>query len=125
MRLPESRFHSGELEDVNNPHCRCCLGHANHALGVSRTVVHVAGKRDRVVYAGKSAVLADNVARALDITPRGGFIRSVEVNGVRYRCLSDLNDRARPHPKQMAHFIEVEMRAGNFYPFSSGVDHQP
>jgi len=119
MRLPESRYHCGEFENVNDPDCRCCMGHANHALGVSRTVVFVAGVRHRVVYAGQSSVLADDVARSLDVTPRGTLAEAVHVNGKRYKCLTDLNDNARLHPKQMAHFIETEMRAGNFVPFGA------
>ena len=65
LKRPETKKHLGSLEDIENPDCRCCLGHACHVLAPDTRTVNVLDKQ--VFYDAHSASIPDELVLALGL----------------------------------------------------------
>ena len=111
LRAPESKRASGILESRYEENARCCLGHACHALGISRTVPSGPGY---VHYDSESKWLPMNARRALMVNSNGYFKKSIIVDGRMFFSLAQLNDNTELSPQEIADVIEEQFENNNF-----------
>ena len=118
LRNPEAKQWTGELESLDEPEKRCCLGHACHALQAERTV----SKSFELVYYGsgrdqQSSTLPYSVAEKLNITHNGnminGYVHGLDV----YYELTKLNDSGVFSLSEIADIIEHGFKKNNFHPY--------
>ena len=118
LRDPESKLLIGELESIDDPNKRCCLGHACHALEAERTLdftgqeVYYSCGNDRDM-----AYLPLGIAEKLNITNNGKLRKPYQFTprGFEYEDLAYLNDSGLvDSPAIMADIIEEQFKNDNF-----------
>ena len=116
LRDPKSEFWMGELESIESPNKRCCLGHACHALEAQREedwngqeIIYRFGNDWDVSY------LPLGIAEKLNITTHGQFREPVTVDHYEADNLGALNDSGLlDTPAQIADIIEEQFKNDNF-----------
>ena len=129
LRDPDAQKHCGSLEDYDNPKARCCLGHACAALGLKRaddqwiqdnygekTVLYGVDRGDY-----DETCLPKSLSKRLNISPGGGFIKKIEIEGqnengapILFDSLVHVNDDTDLTLAQIADLIEEQNRKKNF-----------
>ena len=132
LRSPTARKVTEALESYDCELARCCLGHANYALGQRKW------KSDDDVWYGDPAgsstrsSLTKEAAMLLDITPQGFFKEPIPVQpgwhpvsiGIEtIPNLVILNDTTILEPVQIADVIEEQFEKDNFRPYLSYSSH--
>ena len=102
-----------QLENKVYPIQRCCLGHLCYAAKLDRDVVN-----KKVFYTCQGSTSTNYIpsmlARALDITIYGTFLRKVKFGKKEYSSLVQLNDKSRISLPKMADIIEENICNKNF-----------
>ena len=116
LRSPEAKQWTGELESLNWPEKRCCLGHACHALQAERSYT------DCYVYYGsdndvESSTLPYSVAEKLNITNDGEMINCYVHGNDVYGELTKLNDSGVFSLSEIADIIEEGFKKNNFHSY--------
>ena len=122
LRDPKSKKAIGKLEDLKNHNKRCCLGHACHALGVTRDIDTYT---DRVSYDERWGKLPESACRKLNIDRIGRLKNEIlapnrDSNNSYYGNLTMLNDETKLTPQEIADVIEEQFERDNFIPFMYG-----
>ena len=112
LRAPESSKAVGVLESRTYENSRCCLGHACHALGITRTVTT---GPEYVRYDSESKWLPPAARRALRINANGNFKKTIEVDDKVLNSLAQVNDRTELSPAEIADVIEDQIENDNFF----------
>ena len=121
LRSPEAEQWTGELESLDEPKKRCCLGHACHALQAERSYtenwVYYGSGRDM-----QSSTLPYSVAEKLNITPDGELFNCYVHGNDVYGALTIINDSGVFSLSEIADIIEEGFKEGNFYTYDSSLD---
>ena len=131
MRDPKSGKALKKLENPENRHDRCCLGHLCHAMQAKSKVANFGsmhssdGGRDCVFYDFNDHrwthdVLPNELAKELDITFTGSFNTPIDIDGCEVSSMASLNDDTDLTPAEIANVIESQFKAGNVTPYDSG-----
>ena len=123
LRDPESECWIGELENIDDPNKRCCLGHACHALQAqreedweSKEIIYRFGGDYDVSY------LPRGIAEKLNISIHGKFRKSVIFRTVKAPDISCLNDSGLiSSPAKIADIIEEQFKNDNFIEYNEQV----
>ena len=117
MRDPRFGKMQQQLEDPDNSNDRCCLGHLCHAMNVPSELDNDGDPEYIFDGDSHSAYLPSGLAKALDMTTQGDFMRGIIVDGVVVMHMSGLNDDTDLTPAQIADVIEEQFEAGNIASF--------
>jgi len=120
LRDPESKKAQGELEYLNEPEARCCLGHACHVfISDTRQILF-----DEVCYGTSlgsisSSDLPFEVMDVLKIGPNGEFkepMKVINTEGelIRITTLACLNDKTDYSLAEIADVIEDKFHSDGF-----------
>ena len=117
LRDPRSKRHAYDLESIENPRRRSCLGHACHALGVERSIEKTVDG-PMVLYGNSSHILPSEVGGLLRISQYGNFKSPVNYRRTEYTCLTRLNDETDITPQEIADVVQIAFYTDNFMPFA-------
>ena len=84
---PSTKKTTAKLEDINDPECRCCLGHGCHVLNLKRVVG--AGK---VTYCGHSTLAPEKLKQRMGIKSTSYLI--------------EMNDGEDKSPQEIGKYLE-------------------
>lgn len=118
LKRPETKKHSGELEDFDDNESRCCLGHACHIF--SPETRYVSG--DEVKY-GSSAKVPDlGICGMLGLHDDCGSVRSeIPIDTIsnhnELTALTELNDGTEATPQEIGAYLESVIMGGDDTPF--------
>ena len=91
LRDPKSKYWMAELESIDDPNKRCCLGHACHALGAIKNVDYENEVRYTFGDDWDVAYLPPGIAKMLNITNDGKLRQPYQVTpgGIHYENLAN------------------------------------
>lgn len=120
LQSDEAMKQMGYLENGDLPNYRCCLGHACHALGISRTVNSVGSVR----YGNEHGVAPGELMYLVGLDsssglPYGGAgcLSYRDREGCSYESLVEINDGSNATPKQIGAYLESVIEGGEGTPF--------
>ena len=118
MRDPKSGKCKDQLQDVTNSNDRCCLGHLGFSLDVIIETKLNDNREAFIVYRyghdwPSSSNLPRALAKELDMTQNGDFVKDVKIRGTRYACMSEVNDETDLTISEIADVIEAQFKANN------------
>ena len=111
LRDPESKKTRGVLESCTDPDARCCLGHACHALGITKTMPLFPGY---ILYHSESQYLPMHARRALMVSRNGSFKKSIIIDNKELSNIAQVNDMTDLTPQEIADVIEDQFENNNF-----------
>ena len=122
MRDPKSGKCEGKLQDVLNPNDRCCLGHLGYSMGAA-IEIRLNGYREKVVHYSYGDGIDSNVnvlpaalAKELDISKIGDFIKDIKIGDTSFACMAEINDETDltiAEIAEIADVIEAQFKANN------------
>ncbi len=119
LRRPGQSMCSGTLEHPDGPSGgRCALGHAVALFGgdarrTSDAVFYI----DADLGVGFSEILPSDIARRLDITPLGWFVKPLVFYDEVCRNIAHVNDKLDLTLRDMADVLEDEFASGGMAPY--------
>ena len=119
MRDPQSGRCKDRLQDVADSNSRCCLGHLGYSMGATIEIRLNEYRVKAVHYSygdgidSNVSVLPSALAKELDITRIGDFIKDIKIGDTSFACMAEVNDKTDLTIAEIADVIEAQYKAKN------------